>query len=73
VELRDINDNNPQFNTPVLPYRISISESIPVSTTVTTITASDADVTSVVMYSISDSDNGWRMCIYTILLAILCI
>jgi len=63
VELRDINDNNPQFNTPVLPYRVSISESIPVSAMVTSITANDADVTSVVVYSISDSNSGWWMCI----------
>ena len=63
VELGDVNDNNPQFNTLVLPYRVSISESVPVSATVTTITANDDDVTSVVTYSISDPDNGQWLCI----------
>jgi len=58
VELRDINDNTPQFSALTLPYHVRISESVPASATVTTVTANDADVDSVVSYSISDSGGG---------------
>lgn len=53
VELIDINDNTPQFES--LPQNITLSEGIPVSSIVLTVSATDDDTTSTVGYSITSN------------------
>ena len=58
MELRDINDNTPQFrnindNIPLLQGSISVSEGIRLSSILFTVSATDDDTTSTVSYSIT--------------------
>ena len=51
VQLNDVNDNTPQFGS--LPQNITVSESAAMSSTVFTVSATDADATSTITYSIT--------------------
>ena len=58
MELRDINDNTPQFrnindNIPLLQGSISVSEGIRPSSIILTVSATDDDTTSTVSYLIT--------------------
>ncbi|XP_048088048.1 protocadherin alpha-3-like isoform X10 [Alosa alosa] len=56
INILDINDNAPVFNRPL--YKASVSENVPVRTTIVTINASDIDegLNSEIVYSLSKKD-----------------
>ena len=53
IELSDIDDNAPQFET--LSQTVTVSENIPLSSIIATVNAIDPDTTSVIRYMIASN------------------